>query len=40
MRYFIFFLLLLLSTIVAMCKEDLDMSLLLLILDIFYIFIT
>lgn len=39
MRYLLFFILLLIATMVAMHKEDLDLALLLLILDILYIFI-
>jgi hypothetical protein len=39
MRYFVFFMFLVLSTIVALHEEELDLSILLLFLDIFYIFL-
>lgn len=39
MRYFIYFMLLLITTMVAMHNEDLDTALLLLVLDIFFIFL-
>lgn len=39
MRYFVFFMFLVLSTICALHAEELDLSLLLLFLDIFFIFL-
>lgn len=39
MRYFVFFMFLLVSTIWALHEEELDLSILLLFLDISYIFL-
>lgn len=39
MRYFVFFMLLLLSTIFAIDKEEFDFAILLLILSIFFLFL-
>lgn len=39
MRYFIFFMFLLLATIWALHEEELDLAIMLLILDIFFIFL-
>jgi hypothetical protein len=39
MRYFLFFMFLLLATIWALHEEDLDLTILLLFLDISYIFL-
>jgi len=39
MRYFVFFMFLVLSTIWALHEEELDLAILLLFLDIFYIFL-
>lgn len=39
MRYFVFFIILVLSTIWALHEEELDLAILLLFLDIFYIFL-
>lgn len=39
MRFFIFFMLLLIATICALHEEELDLAILLLILDIFFIFL-
>lgn len=39
MRYFVFFMFLVLSTIWALHAEELDLSILLLFLDIFFIFL-
>lgn len=39
MRYFVFFMLLLLTTSFAIDKEELDNAILLMILDIFFLFL-
>lgn len=39
MRYFVFFMFLLLATVWALNEEELDLAILLLFLDIFYIFL-
>lgn len=39
MRYFLFFMFLLLATVWALHEEDLDLAILLLFLDIFFIFL-
>lgn len=39
MRYFVFFMILVLATIWALHEEELDLSILLLFLDIFFIFL-
>lgn len=39
MRFFIFFMLLLIATICALHEEELDLAILLLFLDIFFIFL-
>lgn len=39
MRYFVFFIFLLLATIWALHEEELDLSILLLFLDIFFLFL-
>lgn len=39
MRYFVFFMLLLLTTIFAIDKEEIDFSILLIILDILFLFL-
>ena len=39
MQYVIFAMLLFITTMVAMSRQDLDLTLLLLIIDIFYIFL-
>lgn len=40
MLYFLFFALLLITTIVAIAKDDVDLTILLLILDIFFLFVS
>jgi hypothetical protein len=39
MRYFVFFMILLFATVWALHEEELDLSILLLFLDIFFIFL-
>lgn len=39
MRYFVFFMFLLLATICALREEEIDLAILLLFLDIFFIFL-
>lgn len=39
MRYFVFFIFLVLATILSLHEEELDLAILLLFLDIFYIFL-
>lgn len=39
MRYFVFFMFLLLATIYTFSKEDIDFTILLLFLDIFFLFL-
>jgi hypothetical protein len=39
MRYFVFFMCLLLATICALSEEEIDLAILLLFLDIFFLFL-